>query len=119
MWIEGLLLHTTTNQAQALQRCIGLAVDIGSSSIRCSAYVLRPGGKAPVAVPGTMRQVVRDALDPTTGTVDAIKVLAGVEAVLDGCLGYVRMYVYVGLMDVRPSTSSTKCMYTARSVPRG
>lgn len=68
--------------------CIGLAVDVGSSSVRCSAYVLKPCGRA-VAVPGTMAQVVRDALDPATGTADAEKVLADVEAVVDGCLGYV------------------------------
>jgi hypothetical protein len=57
--------------------------------VRCSAYVLRPGGQAAAAVPGTMRQVVRDALDPATGTAEAAAVLADVEAVLDGCLGFV------------------------------
>lgn len=70
------------------KRCIGLAVDVGSSSVRCSAYALRPGGAA-VAIPGTMWQVVRDALDPATGAADATRVLADVEAVVDGCLGCV------------------------------
>ena len=61
---------------------------MGSSSVRCSAYALRPEGTV-VAIPGTMRQVIRDALDPATGTADATRVLADVEAVVDGCLGYV------------------------------
>lgn len=63
---------------------------MGSSSVRCSAYALRPGeAEAAVAIPGTMQQVVRDALDSATGTADATRVLADVEAVVDGCLGYV------------------------------
>lgn len=34
---------------------IGLAVDVGSSSVRCSAYLLRPDNVT--FVPGSMRQV--------------------------------------------------------------
>ena len=60
------------------KRCIGLAVDVGSSSVRCSAYALRPSGAA-VAIPGTMWQVVRDALDPVTGTADAAALIRAVE----------------------------------------
>lgn len=63
--------------------------------MRCSGYVLRPNGP-PVAIPGTMRQVVRDALDPKTGTADAEMVLADVEAVVNGCLGYVHVYMWGG-----------------------
>lgn len=69
-------------------------MDVGSSSVRCTAYALRPGGRA-VAVPGTMAQVLRDALDPGTGTADAGRVLADVEAVVDGCLGCVRACLHV------------------------
>ena len=60
---------------------------MGSSSVRCSAYVLRPGGGAVTAVPGTMRQVKRDAINPVDGTADAETVLADVETVISGCLG--------------------------------
>lgn len=50
-----------------------------------------------VAIPGTMAQVARDALDPATGTAEAENVLADVEAVVDGCLRYVYVWVDGGL----------------------
>ncbi len=83
--IEALLGGDDDQGQGQRRRCIGLAVDMGSSSVRCSAYVLRPGGQA-VAVPGTLCQVTRDALDPATGTAEAGRVLEDVEAVVDGCL---------------------------------
>lgn len=114
--------------------CIGLAVDVGSSSVRCSAYALRPGGRA-VAIPGTMAQVARDALDPATGTADAERVLADVEAVVDGCLGYVRPCLFrsigrgtaagvpwraMGWLDLpSPIASVTRDMNAGRSARKG
>lgn len=66
---------------------IGLAVDMGSSSVRCSAYVLRPTGVS--FIPGTLAQVKRDAIGPD-GTANAERVVQDVEAVVDGCLRRLR-----------------------------
>jgi len=67
---------------------IGLAVDMGSSSVRCSAYVLRPEGGV-TFIPGTLAQVKRDAIRPD-GTADAEQVLQDVETVLDASFRLVR-----------------------------
>ncbi len=75
-------------EASCQRACIGLAVDIGSSSVRCSAYVLRLDGEV-TFIPGTMAQVKRDAIRPD-GSVDAECVLQDVESVLDTCLCLVR-----------------------------
>ena len=75
------------NGTHVVGACVGLAVDMGSSSVRCSAYVLKRDGVVPV--PGTLVQIQRDAIQ-ADGTADAEKVLRDVEAVIDGCLHKVR-----------------------------
>lgn len=67
---------------------IGLAVDMGSSSVRCSAYVLKPDGVR--FIPGSLRQVKRDAINPKDGTADAEQIVTDIETVIDGCLNALR-----------------------------
>ncbi|GAB5031647.1 sugar (pentulose and hexulose) kinases [Nannochloropsis oceanica] len=85
-YLHELDLHE--EEASSQRARIGVAVDIGSSSVRCSAYVLRRDGGV-AFIPGTLAQVKRDAMRPD-GTVDAICILQDVESVLDACLCLVR-----------------------------
>lgn len=58
-----------------------LAIDIGSSSVRCSAYTM---GSPPVLVPGCAVQIKR-AVVKEDGTADAEEVVDLVDAAVDRC----------------------------------
>lgn len=60
-----------------------LAVDIGSSSVRCSAYTV---GSPPVLVPGCAVQL-KHAVVKEDGTADAEQVISLVDAAVDKCFG--------------------------------
>jgi len=80
------------------KNCIGLAVDIGSSSVRCSAYVLRVD-RSVTFVSGTLAQIKRDAIE-IDGTADAEKVLHDVETSVDECLCRLRAMDLAHLVSV-------------------
>lgn len=59
-----------------------LAIDIGSSSVRCSAYTV---GSSPVLVPGCAVQI-KHAVIKDDGVADASEVIDLVDTVVDRCL---------------------------------
>ncbi|CAM9098022.1 unnamed protein product [Ectocarpus fasciculatus] len=63
-----------------------LAVDIGSSSVRCSAYTV---GSPPVLVPGCAVQL-KHAVVGEDGTADAEQVILLVDEAVDKCFGELR-----------------------------
>ncbi|CAM9562905.1 unnamed protein product [Ectocarpus sp. 4 AP-2014] len=63
-----------------------LAVDIGSSSVRCSAYTV---GSPPVLVPGCAVQL-KHAIVKEDGTADAEQVILLVDDAVDKCFGELR-----------------------------
>ena len=63
---------------------IVLAVDIGSSSVRCSAYTDAP---SPSLIPGCAVQIKHAVVNQDNGTADAHKVVELVESAVDQCFG--------------------------------
>lgn len=60
-----------------------LAIDIGSSSVRCSAYTI---GSSPVVVPGCVVQL-KHAVVKENGIAEAEEVVDLVDTAVDRCLG--------------------------------
>lgn len=59
-----------------------LVVDIGSSSVRCSAYTM---GSSPSRLPGCAVQIKDMVVNQDHGTADAHKVMAMVDSAVDQC----------------------------------
>lgn len=59
-----------------------LAIDIGSSSVRCSAYTV---GSPPVLVPGCAVQIKHAVVKAVDGTADAEEVIDLVDMAVDQC----------------------------------
>lgn len=61
---------------------IVLAIDIGSSSVRCSAYTM---GSSPSLLPGCAVQIKDMVVNQDHGTADAHRVMALVDSAVDQC----------------------------------
>lgn len=61
---------------------IVLVIDIGSSSVRCSAYTM---GSSPSRLPGCAIQIKDMVVNQDNGTADAHKVMALVDSAVDQC----------------------------------
>lgn len=87
--------NSTMAPAGGADNRLVLAIDIGSSSVRCSAYAIGAHGKGVgrwdevIVVPGSAAQITRKIVQDD-GCADAVEVLKLVDQAMDQCIGYVR-----------------------------
>lgn len=88
--------NSTTARADGADSRLVLAIDIGSSSVRCSAYAIGADGEGGgrwdevIVVPGSAAQIVRKIVQDD-GCADATVVLKLVDQAMDQCVGCVHL----------------------------